>query len=116
MSSIAKDNALPTPATVEERCTQVRRTSPSGQFVFSGRPNAALSPRVWILSWIRSPAPVIDAARRHWKDHTNGSFTLRLPITGELVTVGYLSPLSIQWHSAVSASATVEVEEALAHE
>jgi hypothetical protein len=115
MATIQSDN-LPRPSSFDVRCTKKRTISAAGNFVFMRQPDAALSPRQFMFTYTQCPAPVIDAVRRHWDEHNAATFTVKLPISAEVVTVRYLSPPSIQWNSAVTASATVELEEALAHE
>lgn len=115
MASAEKDN-LPRPGTFSIVNSQIRRASAAGSMVFTNRPDPALAPRRITFNWQNARGEVADAIRRHYKDHVHATFTLTMPRTGEAVVARWLSPPSIQWNSAVSASVTGEFEELLAHE
>lgn len=115
MASTLKD-LLPLPSSIALRSGQARRQS-TGQMLFTNRPDPALNPRRWLVSWgPNAHGAGIDVIRRHYDDHAAAVFTLTLPRTAEVVSVRWLTPPQIQWNNAVSASVTGEVEEALAHE
>ena len=109
-------NVLPTPSTVAVRDGTVRTRSAAGPFRFTHTPDAALNQRVFVFTWREESGAVADVLRRHFDDHSRSTFTCKLPRTGEVVHVRWLSPPSIQWRSSVAASVTGELEEALAHE
>lgn len=116
MASIARDNMLPPPATVTVRGAPVRRSSAAGSLLFSSTPDAQLVPIVIDLAYVNAPGPVLDALRRHYREHGRETFLFTIPRTSEVVSVRYLTPPAFQWGSAVAGSATVELEVQLAHQ
>lgn len=116
MADTIQAGNLPRPSAVEIRAVDVVGQSNAGNFLFTRQPDTALRGRVFLFIYDAAPAAVADAIRRHYREHFAKTFTVKLPRTGEVVRVRHLSSPSIQWHSAAAASATVELEEALAHE
>lgn len=114
MISIAPD-ALPPPSTFSVKPMTSRRVTASGLVPYAVVPDPALLRRSIVCAWSRRHVGVIDAVRRHHREHRHATFTFRFPRTGELVTVGWRS-LSIQWETQVVGSATGELEELPAHE
>lgn len=87
-----------------------------GETLQSRRPDPEVKPRVFVLGWDNCYGAVGDAVRRHYRENPFGTWMFTVPKTAEVVTVYWLTPPSISWASAVSASMTGELEEALAHE
>lgn len=115
MATIPSD-LLPTPSTCAVQDASILRVSQGGETLQIHAPDAAVKPRVWVLTWENSYGAVGDAVRRHYRENPFGTWMFTVPKTAEVVTVYWLTPPSISWASAVSASMTGELEEALAHE
>lgn len=116
MSSIAGD-ALPNPSTFSVRGGPVRNGSTFGKLSMSATPDAAIAPRIFTFDWSDRHGAVADAVRRHYREHFAEAFTIRVPRTNEIVTVGWLSPPRVTWkNETVAAGVTGEFEELPAHE
>lgn len=112
--TIASD-VIPTPADVQEIDGTTRLRSVAGDLVFSHLPDPDLQPRTFVYTWRDCRAEVAGAIRRHHREHVHATFPIKIPRTGEVVQVQWSAPPSIQWRTAVAASATAEFEEALAY-
>lgn len=115
MATIAVGN-LPPPHAIAIADESVVRRSTIGRLPFWARPDAALSPRRFELTW-GGPAvgALADAIQRHYDEHPHDVIAITLPTTGEVVRVQFAAPPSIQWDSAAYVqSVTVAAEEALA--
>lgn len=115
--TIAADN-LPRPSAVDIEDGVVRLQSEwrSGGILRSRMVDAALAPAVWTLHYIGVRPEVAVALRKHWQQHRLGDFAWTPPGEVDAVRVVYLDPPSITWATASSASATLRLEQALAHD
>ena len=106
------------PSAWSKRSQQTRHQTSmdSAQLLNTSVPDASLDPRLFTFTWSDAFGPVADAVRRHYDEHSSETFTVVLPRSGEIVTVQWFSPPSIQWTKPVVASLTGELEEVLAHE
>lgn len=108
---------LPQPSSVDERVRTGIRQSVQVQsaMILTEVADAENQPSTFRLSYEGVNRSVIDALAQHYEQHHAGSFVWYEPQGGAAHAVRYLSPPNINWTSAVAASATLELEEVLAH-
>lgn len=88
----------------------------SGQLLLQRRPDPALQPMVWELSYRRPYGAVADAIRRHWQEWGHRDFDWTPPGATDPVRVEYAEPPSITWDHAVAIDATIRLRQVTAYE
>ena len=116
MVAIALDSLPPVHelTTADESVVLVTERS---RLPFQHVPDPQVEPRLFRGTWRNVSGSVARAIRAHCMAHHTAPFRIRVPRTGELVTVMWRSFPTIQWVSAAWASTvTAELEEIPAYD
>lgn len=115
MSTIAKE-LLPPPARVDWSDMTVVTQSARTGILRTREPDPEVRPQEWTLHYERAHRSVVDALRRHYREHVHATFDWVPPGEADLVRVMHTAPPHIAWSTAAAATCQVFLEEVLAHD